>query len=666
VLKSGCYSVGAVGSGVCWEARDGAYAGYAEGHSVDGGRHGTQGSSAQGSTEGDERVRDPQCADTTGNCEASACNVQIGDKLYCSQCSADATGYAPIDGICADVSGGQVCTKDPSSGFCTQCAKNYFLHKGGCYKFGGTPGSTICKDTVDSSGTAGVCSSCSAENGFFANLAPAATKQSCIACNETANIDGLKGVVGCTACKPPSAAGDSNTPKAATCTACDSDKIVKTDNDVTSCVTEEECTEAEGFFVKTNDNTKTCAACNVNCKTCSGAAEQCTSCKEGNTSYLKKTDNSQTGTCVDKTGCTGTNYIDEEAKTCSTCASAGTTDCKTCTKTDGVVTCTSCEDSQKFGLGKKSCVSQCPTNSQAGSDSVCVCNNGFTPNPDSSACVAASSCKTPHCQTCTGEGQEGETCTACATGYYLTPTGQCVDSCDKLGGYYADGNVCKPCNSSCASCTAAGADKCLSCPAGKALKYTSESDISGGGSCVDECRASTGGCDTCGAVIGGSKYCSRCDDASQAPLNGDCATNTARTQFCTIAKDGACTQCKSGLQRAARWPPCVPGSEWQTARMCAAECAAECVRLAAGLGGDGGQLLFLLPWLTRRRPVCGQHTEATARGAATQRHRSASLVEEKPASREAPLQCTSRRPRSAALARRCVPMRSCSRGELPM
>ncbi|ESU45159.1 Protein phosphatase PP1 regulatory subunit sds22, partial [Giardia duodenalis] len=40
--------------------------------------------------------------------------------------------------------------------------------------------------------------------------------------------------------------------------------------------------------------------------------------------------------------------------------------------------------------------------------------------------------------------------------------------------------------------------------------------------------------------------------------------------------------------------------------------------------------------LTRRRPVCGQHTEATARGASAQRHRSASLVEEKPASREAP------------------------------
>ena len=573
---------------MCREARDGACAGYVKEHTSDGGRHGAQGSSAQGSTEGVERVREATCADNTNKCQT--CNVQIGDKLYCSQCSADATGYAPIDGICADVSGGQVCTKDPSSGFCTQCAKNYFLHKGGCYKFGGTPGSTICKDTVDSSGTAGVCSSCSAENGFFANLAPAVTKQSCIACNETADINGLTGVAGCTTCNPPSAAGDNATPKAAICTACDSDKIVKTDNDVTSCVTEEECTGAEGFFVKGQDDPKTCEACDSTCKTCNGAAEQCTYCKT-DTPYLKKADGSQTGTCVNKAGCTDDNYIDEEAKTCSTCASAGTTGCKTCAKKDGAVACASCEDSQKFGLNKKSCVSQCPANSQAGSDSVCVCNDGFTPNAGSSACVAASSCRTPHCQTCTGEGQEGETCTACATGYYLTPTGQCVDDCGTLGGYYADNNVCKPCDPSCASCSTAGNNKCLSCPAGKVLKYTSESDISGGGSCVDECKAGAGGCADCGANIGGSKYCSRCSDTNQAPLNGNCAANTARIQFCTQIDGGACTQCANGLQRAARWPPLCAQERVAGCAVCAAGRAAGCARLAAGLRGDGGTAL---------------------------------------------------------------------------
>ena len=49
------------------------------------------------------------------------------------------------------------------------------------------------------------------------------------------------------------------------------------------------------------------------------------------------------------------------------------------------------------------------------------------------------------------------------------------------------------------------------------------------------------------------------------------------------------------------------------------------------------------------------------RGASAQRHRSASFVEEKPAPREAPQQHISRHPRSAALARCCVPMKkSCN------
>ncbi|ESU41887.1 Ribose 5-phosphate isomerase [Giardia duodenalis] len=92
--------------------------------------------------------------------------------------------------------------------------------------------------------------------------------------------------------------------------------------------------------------------------------------------------------------------------------------------------------------------------------------------------------------------------------------------------------------------------------------------------------------------------------------------------------------------------------------------AALCVRQAVrqsvqgsrqACAGTEGQLLFLLPWLTKRRPVCGQHAEATARGASAQRHRSASLAEEKPASREAPQQHTSRRHRSAALVETLCP-----------
>ncbi|ESU45749.1 Variant-specific surface protein [Giardia duodenalis] len=667
LLRSKCYNTRAApGSGVCREARDGACVGHAEGHAVDGERRRTQDSRERDSMQGMERVRAPEdtctpsSSATSGQCEASSSNVLIGENTYCSKCSTTDT-EAPIDGVYKTINGdASGCTaQTPPNGTCKSCGAGYFLHKGGCYKIADPPGSTICS----AAGTAGICQTC--KDGYFRNPANAATSDSCIACSDTSIIDGVTGVDGCTACSGPSSAGSQEAPTTTTCSACGPDaqqvsQIVKTAAGVTSCVTEEECTEAEGFFI---DNTggKKCSACDGTCKTCSGAAGQCTSCKT-NTPYLKKDTGSDTGTCIDASVCSSdnTHYADDtvdptSGKLCRKCAEGGLKDCATCEKSADDLVCKECTG-KKFGLNKKSCVTECPDNASEKSG-VCTCNDGFTPSADSTACVAASSCKTPHCQTCTGESQENETCTACATGYYLTPTGQCVGSCDKLGSYYADNNVCKPCNPSCASCVGVNANQCSACPAGKALKYTSETKVDQGGSCVDECKVNTGGCIDCGAVIGGSKYCSRCGDASQAPLNGDCAANTTmRTKFCTQIDGGACTQCASGLQRAVYWPPCVPGSEWHGCTVCAAECA----RLAAGLRGDGGQLLFLLPWLTKRWPVCGQHTDGHC--SEGRRHRGtgqpASLRKSRRPERRR--SNTSRILEVLSWSRRCVPVRSCS------
>ncbi|ESU42884.1 Variant-specific surface protein, partial [Giardia duodenalis] len=752
VLKSGCYDTHAApGSGVCWEARRGACGWYVEENSIDSGRHEAQDNGARDSTERVERVREATCADSTGNCEASACNVQIGDKLYCSQCK---TGFVPINGQCTAKAGAidkckNAADSEAGDRTCGKCLGTTFMYKGGCYQTGQQPGQTMCKTAQD-----GVCTEAADGNAYFVPPNADASHDSVVACNDTTEItltDGKKyvGVANCLTCTKP-ANGNTNTPTAATCTKCvdgyfgaactkchescltcstagesgctacaegthflgaagngpgkcvscgtvqstwsgvancakctkpvnentpavctecadsyylktatgatppscvgasecgkglfpttvsniktciscsttanggitdcsecsllpsasrssttlitctkctgkklsplkdacltacpagtyddnnvckscntiagcstcssgtvctkcETGKIVKTADGATSCIDESACNN--GFFVKEQDGSKTCEACDSTCKTCSGAAAQCTSCKT-DTPYLKKTDTSQTGTCVDANGCSSDNtyYADDtvdptSGKLCRKCAEGGVTVCTTCEKIESGVVCKECTgETAIFGLNKKSCVKECPENSSKQNDT-CVCNDGFTPNADSSACVAASSCRTPHCQTCTGEGQEGEACTACATGYYLTPTGQCVDKCDKLGGYYADNNVCKPCSPECASCSTAGANKCLSCPAGKVLKYTDDTKPNDGGSCVDECKTNTGGCETCGAVIGGSKYCSKCGDASQAPLNGNCAANTARTKFCTNASNGACTQC---------------------------------------------------------------------------------------------------------------------------
>ena len=202
------------------------------------------------------------------------------------------------------------------------------------------------------------------------------------------------------ACKPCSTiAGCSTCSSGTVCTKCDGGKIVKTAADVTSCVTEAQCTGTEGFFVK-EGNPKTCVACNVNCKTCAGTeANQCTSCKEGNTPYLKKTDTSQTGTCVNAADCTNgnTHYADDtvdptSGKLCRKCAEGGVTVCTKCEKIESGIVCKECPSTGNtiFGLNKKSCVKECPANSSKQNDT-CVCNDGFTPNAGSSACVAASS-----------------------------------------------------------------------------------------------------------------------------------------------------------------------------------------------------------------------------------------------------------------------------------
>ncbi|ESU41343.1 Variant-specific surface protein [Giardia duodenalis] len=312
------------------------------------------------------------------------------------------------------------------------------------------------------------------------------------------------------------------------CGACNDEKGFFTNpeaaNNVDSCIS---CGDATGVTIGST-NTKTykgvagCAKCDPPGQITggSGGTKEAT-CTECSTNLYLKTD-SGTTSCVASDACTGGFFpmTDNTKKLCTKCDvidKGGVADCTTCAPKEGDPTKAKCT----------------------------ACGNSKVPNADGSACVdapAPSACPIEGCKTCSADKTA---CEECNTDKYLTPTGQCVDSCDKLGSYYADSNVCKPCSLECASCAAVGADKCLSCPAGKVLRYTSESSPTDG-TCVDECRANTGGCTDCGAVIGGSKYCSRCGDASQAPLNGNCAANTARTQSCTQVDGGTCTQCKSG------------------------------------------------------------------------------------------------------------------------
>ena len=366
-----------------------------------------------------------------GKCASGKC-VTIGADKICSQCAKTAD-EAPLNGVCQVPSDANIC-KTKAGGKCTECAGQSFMYQGGCYEQSDAFGQTIC--TALDAGTAGVCKTCAA--GYFKNPANLATSDSCIACGDTTGVtigaDGTaktyKGVANCAKCDPPGQiTGGSGGTKEATCTACGDGFFVKdgstktceacgdencatcaeagtekctackadgkmylkknTGSDKGTCVAVDEC--GDGTYADTSS--KECKGCDSTCKTCSGGAtnDKCTSCKT-DTPYLKKADGSQTGTCVNKAGCPSTHYIDEAAKTCSACASAGTTDCTTCEKgTDGAVVCKTCTTGEKtiFGLNKRSCVKECPADSTKQNDT-CVCNGGFTPSTDSSACVAAS------------------------------------------------------------------------------------------------------------------------------------------------------------------------------------------------------------------------------------------------------------------------------------
>ncbi|ESU40575.1 Variant-specific surface protein [Giardia duodenalis] len=504
--------------GVCREARGGACVGYAE--EVTGQRKSLKAIDRQTSGTCPEANSG---ASQTGQCKNGKCDVWIGGGDFCSQCS-QTTDYL-INGKCTADNTESACEGgQPSAGVCTSCKSGYFLHRGGCYQIGTEPGNLVCKDTTASS-TQGTCDECQA--GYFRNPASAsdATRQSCIACNDTTGADSNLGVASCAECTAPAASGSSGSSQKAKCTAC-----------------------ADGYFVDSDGAACTQCQDTDNCAKCDAGADKCTKCKmSGTKPYFKKNDGDDpTGTCVTREECKTTHFpkdISDSDKKCLPCGDAtngGIANCQACTMSGSAVTCDTCTEGNK-------------------------------PNTAKTACVP---CSIEGCTSC----DKGNVCAACDSSHYLTPTAQCVDSCDKLGGYYADGNVCKPCSPKCASCTAAGANKCLSCPAGKALKYTSESS-STDGTCVDECKTNTGGCTDCGAAIGGSRYCSRCSTSSEYPVNGVCKASTARANECkTPDNKGGCSVCASGyflLDNGCYKTDRQPGSQ-----VCKTEGSGKCTKCA--------------------------------------------------------------------------------------
>ncbi|ESU34664.1 Variant-specific surface protein, partial [Giardia duodenalis] len=218
----------------------------------------------------------------------------------------------------------------------------------------------------------------------------------------------------------------------------------------------------------------------------------------------------------------------------------------TCTNTGGEQTCLTCDpSSNKVRPDKKGCVAQCPLNSDD-VGGICTCTEAYQPSDNGLTCVPKTACNTPNCKACDNPKTDNEICTECNDNNYLTPTNQCISDCTAISGYYGDTNErkCKACSPECAECVGPASNQCSACPAGKKLTYTDDSHPNNGGTCGDACKVSADGtgCETCGAQIGGTAYCSKCKNAQQAPLDGNCAASS-RAAFCTKMGNGVCTQC---------------------------------------------------------------------------------------------------------------------------
>ncbi|KWX11179.1 hypothetical protein QR46_4866 [Giardia duodenalis assemblage B] len=494
LFRGGCYDARAApGSGVCREARDGACV-----------RHAEEVTGQRKSMKAIDRQTSETCivGSGAGNCKADMCNVWIGGKDYCSECAT--AEELLIDGKCTNTDSSNICTKDNSKGLCTSCANGYFLHKGGCYKIGGTVGLLICTDTTPSNpaDTAGKCTACA--TGYFKNPTTAgAAVPPCIACNDTTGFadstgssNTYKGVLNCEVCSPPTTPAGARADSVAVCTKC------------------------------------------------------------GNSKYLKD------GTCVESTECKTTTFPKADTSAGNKCVpcndntNGGISDCKTCSKTDTTLKCLTCTTDTK------------------------------KPNADGTKCFACpNSGTTANCDRCSADG----VCEACASGKVLTPTLLCLDDCGGLPGYYTDtaSKRCAKCSEGCKECTGA-ATQCTACPAGKRLAYTNSADY---GTCVEECAASTGSasgsCRTCGASIGGTKYCSGCSVGAEIPVNGVCQTNPSRAAICAEPDNaGGCNKCATGYFLLEKG--CYEAAKQPGVQVCKTADGGLCTTCASGLAASGG------------------------------------------------------------------------------
>ena len=358
--------------------------------------------------------------------------------------------------------------------------------------------------------------------------------------------------------------------------ACDDGNEVAGDGCDANCAIEPGATCSGG----TSSAADTCVACHASCDLCTGLSHaDCTSCATAHPFA-----NSLEGCVADAEGVMPLQPCQRCLADCTPVGkyANGSSDCAPCDASCGTCSgpaaheCLSCRSTGGLGfLANSSCVAEC---SASGTFAQLIGEH-----------VTCQDCH-PSCESCSGAGSAA--CLACPSSG--TPfhdvgafdVGQCLAECP--AGKYASGGVCLGCDSSCATCSAAGGGGCTSCPysavfsqgQGTCTAACSSGQYDNGGACAPcsascaSCYGAASNCTSCPTSVASYRYKHGATCGAACPTE-HYADSSATCQPC----DGTCAEC-SGAGAA----DCLSCPASGTAHKSGTTCLATC---AAGLYSNG-------------------------------------------------------------------------------
>ncbi|EFO64966.1 High cysteine membrane TMK-like protein [Giardia lamblia P15] len=454
------------------------------------------------------------CYDKSTAAGTAICDSQhqamLGPYAVCKQCKRD--GEVPIDGSCAALTDtkairSQCVAAASSPTSCTRCGPGFFLHAGGCYELGRSPGAVLCAVAADSA-VAGVCTSCA--SGYYSTGLLDPTKESCILCNNTSETNGYTGVDGCMECYP------SEAPRKVICTRCrdkhipneDGSQCVQSCNDSGSesgrCKADG-CTAMDSLYCSRcalDDEWPINGACTARDTdyVCEKGKGVCTGCLRGYMLYM--------GGCYDPAAIPGSGI------------------CKELLTIGGRTYCKRCNIAGEFPIDGL-CTKSVPAGISCSSGLCVVCPEDYFLHEGGCYSITTA----PGSEICEvlGTGREVGTCRQCRPGYR----------------HNKETLTCMPCTiSNCASCEI-DVDYCTEC-----IQPYTLTGVGAGAYCAKVCkRVGQDACSWSSCTVMDGSLCSQCASSDYVPINGVCTLypGDARSLAGPCVKDaakGRCTACR--------------------------------------------------------------------------------------------------------------------------